>query len=74
MFDRPAKLNERTRLSCINRDLELSLGECLTAYVNANAFVDKQSPCCKCKQGFSNRQAFASGGSIKPKDVPNLDY
>ncbi|MCB9740208.1 MAG: hypothetical protein H6747_13165 [Deltaproteobacteria bacterium] len=47
---------------CERRESEFALHECMTDYVNANALMQKGSPCFRCQTGLENRARFAKEG------------
>ncbi len=54
------RLDERFR--CERREADFELHECMTDYVNANALMQRGSPCFKCEVGLENRARFAKDG------------
>jgi hypothetical protein len=54
------RLDERFR--CEQREADFELHECMTDYVNANALMQRGSPCFKCDVGLENRSRFAKEG------------
>lgn len=57
-------IHEYDRFMCEKRNLDTTIGECITGYVDANLNEGDfkfatDSPCHKCKKGSLNRKHFA---------------
>lgn len=48
------------KIFCKAQQTELTIEQCTTRYVDANAFKNKESSCYNCKQGKAIREEYAS--------------
>jgi len=61
MVARLRKLRTRARFYCRSKKRQVSVGDCLEKYVEANAFDKKRSACWHCFQGKQTRTEYANG-------------
>ena len=61
MYLQPKTFEEPETFYCRGLSKRMSIFDCMSKFVDANALNRKENPCFKCVQGEANRGEYAKG-------------